>query len=57
MVSAGGPVGQPGVEVATTGLNPLEAVLVVAPFVLPLAAAIYLGIRLRGRAGAPATTS
>jgi hypothetical protein len=26
------------------------------PFVLPLAAAIYLGLRLRGRAGAPATT-
>jgi len=56
MVSAGRPVGQPGVDVATTGPNPLEVVLVVAPFVLPLAAAIYLGIRLRGRAGAPATT-
>ena len=53
---AGSPVGQPGVDVATTGPNPLEVVLVVAPFVLPVAAAIYLGLRLRRRAGAPATT-
>jgi len=56
MVSAGGPVGQPGVDVGTTGPNPLEVVLVVAPLVLPVAAAIYLGLRLRRRAGAPATT-
>jgi hypothetical protein len=49
---AGGPVGQPGADVGTTGPNPLELILVVAPFVLPVAAAIYLGIRLRGRAGA-----
>jgi hypothetical protein len=52
----GSPVGQPGVDVATTGPNPLEVILAVAPFVLPLAAAIYLGLRLRGQAGAPATT-
>ena len=54
MVSAGGPVGQPGVDVGTTGSNPLELILVVAPLVLPVAAAIYLGLRLRRRAGAPA---
>ena len=53
---AGSPVGQPGVDVATTGPNPLEVVLVVAPLVLPVAAAIYLGLRLRRRAGAPAAT-
>jgi putative ABC transport system permease protein len=52
----GGPVGQPGVDVGTTGPNPLELILVVAPFVLPVAAAVYLGLRLRRRAGAPATT-
>ena len=56
MVSAGGPVGQPGVDVGTTGSNPLELILVVAPLVLPVAAAIYLGLRLRRRAGAPAAT-
>jgi hypothetical protein len=52
MAGAGGPVGQPGVEVGTTGPNPLELILVVAPFVLPVAAAIYLGLRLRRRGGA-----
>ena len=51
---ADGPIGQDGVDVATTGPNPLEVILVVAPFVLPLAAAIYLGVRLR--AGTPTTT-
>jgi hypothetical protein len=51
---ADGPIGQDGVDVATTGPNPLEVILVVAPFVVPLAAAIYLGVRLR--AGAPTTT-
>jgi hypothetical protein len=54
---AGGPVGQTGADVGTTGPNPIELILVVAPFVLPVAAAMYLGIRLRGRAGTPATTS
>jgi hypothetical protein len=56
LVSAGGPVGQPGVEVGTTGPNPLELVLVVAPFVLPVAAAIYLGLRPRQRGGTAAAT-
>jgi hypothetical protein len=56
MVSADGPVGQPGVEVGTTSPNPIELILVVAPFVLPVAAAIYLGLRLRRRAGAVAAT-
>ena len=37
----------------TTGPNPLELILVVAPFVLPVAAAVYLGLRLRRRVGAP----
>jgi hypothetical protein len=56
LVSAGGPVGQPGVDVGTTGPNPLELILVVAPFVLPVAAAVYLGVRLRARmAAVPAT--
>jgi hypothetical protein len=54
MVSAGGSASQPGVDVGTTGPNPLELILVVAPFVLPVAAAMYLGVRLR--AGAPSTT-
>jgi hypothetical protein len=52
----GGPVGQPGVDLGTVGPNPLEPILVVAPFVLPVAAAIYLGVRLRARTAAvPAT--
>jgi hypothetical protein len=56
LVSAGGPVGQPGVDVGTTGPNPLELILVVAPFVLPVAAAVHLGVRLRARmAAVPAT--
>jgi hypothetical protein len=54
MVTAGGPVGQPGVEVATTGPNSLEFILVVAPFVLPVVAAIYLGGPAAGRR--PTTT-
>jgi hypothetical protein len=54
MASAGGRAGQPGVDVATSGSNPLEVILVVAPFVLPVAAAIYLGLRLRRRSSIPA---
>jgi uncharacterized membrane protein len=42
------PVGQ--VHVDTTGPSLLEVILVVAPFVLPVLAAIYLGFRLRRRA-------
>jgi len=41
------PVGQPHLE--TTGPGLPEVVLVAAPFVLPVLAAIYLGVRLRGR--------
>ena len=36
--------------------NLLEVVLFVLPFVLPIAAAIYLGIRLRGRTAARSAT-
>ena len=49
---AGGPVGQPGAAVGTTGPDRLELILVVAPFVLPVAAAVYLGLRLRSRTAA-----
>ena len=38
-----GPQSEPSV------LGPIEAVLVLLPFVLPLAAAIYLGFRLRAQ--------
>jgi hypothetical protein len=41
------PLGVPQVE--TTGPGLIEVVLVLAPFVLPVAAAIYLGIRLRAQ--------
>jgi hypothetical protein len=41
------PVGQ--VHVETTGPSLLEVILFAAPFVLPVAAAIYLGFRLRRR--------
>jgi hypothetical protein len=39
------PVGQ--VQLDATGPSLIEVILVVAPFVLPVAAAIYLGFRLR----------
>jgi hypothetical protein len=55
-------VQRPSTPVAATGIGeapagpagstPLEVVLVVLPFVLPLVAAVYLGIRLRRRAAA-----
>jgi uncharacterized membrane protein len=45
---SGSPVGQ--VQVDTTGPSLLEVVLVAAPFILPVAAAVYLGFRLRRRA-------
>jgi hypothetical protein len=35
---------------------PLEFILIVAPFLLPVAAPIYLGFRLGRGAGVPATT-
>jgi hypothetical protein len=56
MASTGGsrPVGS--APLAPAGPGPLEVILFVLPFVLPIAAAIYLGIRLRARANmVPAT--
>jgi hypothetical protein len=56
-ISAQGPrpVGSPA-PVGPTEASLLEVVLFVVPFVLPIAAAIYLGIRLRGRTAARSTT-
>ena len=51
------PVASPGagpVEVTASGPSPVEVILFVLPFVLPLAAAIYLRIRLRRRLAAGA---
>jgi uncharacterized membrane protein len=48
---SGTPVGSPG-QIESTGPSVVEAILFVAPFVLPIAAAIYLAVRLRGLAGA-----
>jgi hypothetical protein len=55
---AGGPVLEPGdpsagvAPVGATGLGPTELLLFALPFVLPVAAAIYLGFRLRAHAAA-----
>jgi hypothetical protein len=57
MTSAGGsrPVGS-AAPLEPAGPGPLEVILFVLPFVLPIAAAIYLGIRLRACANmVPAT--
>jgi len=54
----GGPVTEPGdpsaglQPVGATGLGPIELLLFALPFVLPVAAAIYLGFRLRAHAAA-----
>ena len=49
------PVGAPHI-VESTGPSAIEVILIAAPFVLPIAAAIYLALRLRGHANAiPAT--
>ena len=49
------PVGAPHI-VESTGPSAIEVILIAAPFVLPIAAAIYLAVRLRGHANAmPAT--
>ncbi len=51
------PLGSPPVDVAPEGPELLAVLLVVAPFVLPFVAAIYLGLRLRrltAAAGPPA---
>jgi hypothetical protein len=53
---AGGPVTEPGdpsaglAPTGATGLGPIELLVFVLPFVLPVAAAIYLGFRLRAHA-------
>jgi hypothetical protein len=44
------PLGTIGISAGGTGLGPAEAIVFVVPFILPIAAAIYLGIRLRGHA-------
>jgi HAAS domain-containing protein len=55
---AGGPVLEPGdpsvglEPVGATTLGPIELLLFALPFVLPVAAAIYLGFRLRAHAAA-----
>jgi hypothetical protein len=55
-ISAGSrPVGSPE-PLGPAETNLLEVALFVLPFVLPVIAAIYLGLRLRRRAGAPAAT-
>jgi uncharacterized membrane protein len=49
-MGSGTPVGSPG-PIESTGPSVVEVILFVAPFVLPIAAAIYLAVRLRGLAG------
>jgi hypothetical protein len=44
------PLGTIGVSAGGTGLGPVEVIVFAVPFVLPIAAAIYLGIRLRAHA-------
>jgi hypothetical protein len=56
MTSAGGSRAVGSAPLGPSETNLVEVVLVVAPFVLPVAAAIYLGVRLRAR-GAVAATS
>ena len=50
------PVGSPA-PLGPTEASLLEVLLFVAPFVLPIAAAIYLGIRLRRRTTTRSATS
>jgi uncharacterized membrane protein len=48
------PLGTIGISAGGTGLGPVEVFVFVVPFVLPIAAAIYLAIRLRSaRQGGP----
>ncbi len=54
---SGTPVGVPEV-VQSSGPEGLAVILLLVPFVLPVAAAIYLAVRLRGRTGlAPVGTA
>jgi hypothetical protein len=50
-MGSGTPVGPAG-QIESTDPSVVEVILFVAPFVLPIAAAIYLAVRLRGLAGA-----
>jgi hypothetical protein len=56
MTSAGGARAVGSAPLGPTEASPLDVVLVVAPFVLPIAAATYLGLRLRRRTTAPSAT-
>jgi uncharacterized membrane protein len=56
MTSAGGSRAVGSAPLGPSETSLIEMVLVVAPFVLPIAAAIYLGIRLRARDAAAAST-
>ena len=44
------PLGTIGISAGGSGLGPAEVIVFVVPFVLPIAAVIYLGIRLRAHA-------
>jgi hypothetical protein len=44
------PLGTIGVSAGGTGLGPTEVIVFVVPFVLPIAAAVYLAVRLHGQA-------
>jgi hypothetical protein len=55
-ISAGSRSAGSSAPLGPTETNLLEVVLFVLPFVLPIAAAIYLGIRLRGRTAAGSAT-
>jgi len=57
MTSAGGSRAVGSAPLGPSETNLLEVVLVVAPFVLPVAAAIYLGVRLRARGAVGASPS
>jgi hypothetical protein len=50
------PLGTIGVSAGGGGLGPAEVIVFVVPFVLPIAAAIYLAIRLRAHAQAVTRT-
>ena len=49
------PVGSPA-PLGPTEASLLDVILFVLPFVLPIAAATYLGVRLRGRTAARSAT-
>ena len=57
MTSAGGSRAVGSAPLGPSETSLMEAVLVAAPFVLPVVAASYLGFRLRGRDAASAPPS